>query len=155
MDALANSERFDSESYTQACVRLYHCECTFFISSPHWCVKIEIRQCRQRCQCRGRTRDRRRRRDGLKLNGKLCTSIKTWGEHIKSHTPVPGDRMREGKTQCEATVQSESRAFLPRRRIRKGGGRDRMAQFNNVLEISVEERTTVHRTHNVIEFCKF
>lgn len=58
---------------------------------------------------------------GFKLNGKLCTSIKTWGEHIKSHTPVAGDRMQEGRTQCEATVQSESRAFSPRRRIREGG----------------------------------
>lgn len=58
---------------------------------------------------------------GLKLNGKLCTSIKTWGEDIKSYTPLPGDRMQEGKTQCKATVQSESRAFSPRRRIRKGG----------------------------------
>lgn len=57
----------------------------------------------------------------LKLNGKLCTSIKTWGEHIKSHPPVPGDRMQEGKTQCEATVQSESQAFSPRRRTGEGG----------------------------------
>lgn len=55
------------------------------------------------------------------MNGKLCTSIKTWGEHIKSHPPMPGDRMQEGKTQCEATVQSESRDFSPRRRIREGG----------------------------------
>lgn len=43
---------------------------------------------------------------------------------MKSHTPAPGDRMQEGKTQCEATVQSESRAFSPRRRIR-GGGEER------------------------------
>lgn len=67
------------------------------------------------------TSERGEKEGGLKLNGKLCTSIKTWGEDIKSYTPLPGDRMQEGKTQCEATVQSESRAFSPRRRIRKGG----------------------------------
>lgn len=36
---------------------------------------------------------------GLKLNGKLCTSIKTRGGDIKSYTPVPGDRMQEGGMQ--------------------------------------------------------
>ncbi len=36
---------------------------------------------------------------GLKLNGKLCTSIKTRGGDIKSYTPVPGDRMQEGGKQ--------------------------------------------------------
>lgn len=48
---------------------------------------------------------------GLKLNGKLCTSIKTRGGDIKSYTPVPGDRMQEGGMQWKATVQSESPAF--------------------------------------------
>lgn len=50
--------------------------------------------------------------------------------------------MQEGKTQCEATVQSESRAFSPRRRISEGGEeRDGAARLNNVLEISVQECT--------------
>lgn len=48
---------------------------------------------------------------GLKLNRKLCTSIKTRRGDIKSYTPVPGDRMQERGTQWKATVQSDSRAF--------------------------------------------
>ena len=70
----------------------YVCQCcsrAFFNSSPHWCMTIEIRQWRQRCQ-------RGEGKGGLKLNGKLCTSIKTRGGDIKSYTPVPGDRMLEG-----------------------------------------------------------
>lgn len=91
---------------------------------------------------------------GLKLNGKLCTSIKTRREHIKSHTPVPGDRMQEGKTQCEATVQSESRAFLPRRRIREGGEERQGGSVNNGLEISVQECTIMCKIGNAIHCWK-
>lgn len=87
---------------------------------------------------------------GLKLNGKLCTSIKTCGEDIKSYTPVPGDRMQEGGMQCKATVQSESQAFSPRRRVRKGGKGYRTARFNNVLGISVQECTIMCKIHGVI-----
>lgn len=57
----------------------------------------------------------------LKLNGKLCTSIKTRGKDIKSYTPVPGDRMREGGMQWKATVQSKS-PWLSHRA--EGGGRE-------------------------------
>lgn len=70
------------------------------------------------------------REGGLKLNGKLCTSIKTRGEHIKSHTPMPGDRMQEGEMQYEATVQSESPGFLatPQDRGRRGGETGRLGE---------------------------
>lgn len=56
---------------------------------------------------------------GLKLNGKLCTSIKTRGGDIKSYTPVPGDRMQEGGKQWKATVQSESLGFSHRGRRKR------------------------------------
>lgn len=69
---------------------------TFFISSPHWCVTVEIRQWWQRCQRRGGGKG------GLKLNRKLCTSIKTRGGDIKSYTPAPGDRMHEGGEAMES-----------------------------------------------------
>lgn len=38
----------------------------------------------------------------MKLNRKLCTSIKTRGGDIKSYTPAPGDRMHEGGEAMES-----------------------------------------------------
>lgn len=57
------------------------------------------------------------------MNRKLCTSIKTCGEDIKSYPPVPGDRMQERGTQWKATVQSEHGASSLCRRVREGGER--------------------------------
>lgn len=62
---------------------------------------------------------------GLKLNGKLCTSIKTRRGDIKSYTPVPGDRMQEGGgMQCKATVPSASPASSPPVGEEEEGGGD-------------------------------
>lgn len=57
----------------------------------------------------------------VKLNGKLCTSIKTCGEDIKSYSPAPGDRMQEGGTQWKTTVQSEHGASSLCRRAKEAG----------------------------------
>lgn len=55
---------------------------------------------------------------GLKLNGKLCSSIKTrWGD-IKSYTPVPGDRMQEGGDAMEGDSSIRIPGFL----TKPGGG---------------------------------
>lgn len=59
--------------------------------------------------------------EGGKLKRKLCTSLKTCGEDIKSYTLAPGDRMHEGGTQWKATVQSEHGASSLCRRVREGG----------------------------------
>lgn len=87
---------------------------------------------------------------GLKLNGKLCTSIKTRRRDIKSYTPVPGDRMQEGGVQWKATVQSESTDFSPSMGWREKRERARTAMFNNVLGISVVECTIVCKIHDMI-----
>ena len=58
---------------------------------------------------------------GVKLNRKLCTSIKTCGEDIKSYTPVLGDRLQEAGTQRKATVPSERRDCSLCRREKSGG----------------------------------
>lgn len=63
-------------------------------------------------------------KEDLKLNGKLCTSIKTRRGDIKSYTPVPGDRMQEGGMQWKATVQSEPWAFSLCSGWRKGEQQD-------------------------------
>lgn len=68
---------------------------------------------------------------GLKLNRKLCTSIKTCRGNIKSYTPVPGDRMQNGGTQWKTTVKSESLFSHSAR----GWKRDRTSMFNNVLGV--------------------
>lgn len=76
---------------------------------------------------------------GLKLNRKLCTSIKTCRGDIKSYTPVPGERMQDGV----GGVQSESPACAPSRGAVEEEERDRIAMFNNVHGISAVECTTV------------
>lgn len=80
----------------------------------------------------------------MKLNRKLCTSIKTRGGDIKSYTPAPGDRMHEGGKQWKATVQSE----LGRRGVEE---RREEKQDSYVLRISVVECTMVYKIHNVIQ----
>lgn len=73
---------------------------------------------------------------GLKLNGKLCSSIKTRGGDIKSYTPVPGDRMQEGGDAMEGDSSIRIPGFLTKPGgWRKGGKRDRTAMFNMYLEL--------------------
>lgn len=88
---------------------------------------------------------------GLKLNGKLCTSIKTRGEDIKSYTAVPGDRMQEGG--CNGRRQFNQNPRLSQRAAgwRRAGKRDRTAMFNNVLPLSVVECTIVCKIHGAIK----
>lgn len=76
------------------------------------------------------------------MNRKLCTSIKTRSEDIKSYTLVPGDRMQEGG--CNARRQFNQNPGLSHCAAGLGKtGTDRTARFNNVLETSVQECTVM------------
>lgn len=126
-----------------------HCVChccsrTFFISSPHWCVTIEIRPWWQRCQ-RGVGG-----KGGLKLNGKLCTSIKTCGEDIKSYTPVPGDRMQEGgdAMQRDSSIRIPGFLAVPqgekRRRRERETGQLGLIMYLELVYRNAHEMCKIH-----------
>lgn len=94
------------------CAHVCHCRShAFFISSPRWCVTIEIRQWWQRCRGGGR------KKGVWNWTGNYVLQLRHGGD-IKSYTPVPGDKMQEGGDAMEGDSSIRIPGFL----IEPGGG---------------------------------